>query len=99
MARTSPIEAALAARRRPPGAGAPARLDARVPRRRRCSAALLVLLLLGGVIVSLVDGALAGAPAFRLRLRHRRVWNPVTEEFGALRADLRHPGHLADRDG
>jgi len=48
------------------------------------SAALLVLLLLGGVILSLVLGALPALSTFGLDFITTEVWNPVTEKFGAL---------------
>ena len=49
------------------------------------AAAIAVLVILGGIIVSLVCGSSAGAAHIRRRLpRHRRVWNPVTEKFGAI---------------
>ena len=46
--------------------------------------ALLVLLILGGVIVSLVGGALPALRAFGLSFVATEVWNPVTQKFGAL---------------
>ncbi|MEK0081864.1 phosphate ABC transporter permease subunit PstC [Benzoatithermus flavus] len=46
--------------------------------------AILVLALLGGVIVSLIDGALPALRKFGLGFVTAEVWNPVTEEFGAL---------------
>jgi phosphate transport system permease protein len=48
--------------------------------------ALLVLLILGGVIVSLVGGALPALRAFGLSFVATEVWNPVTQKFGALAA-------------
>jgi phosphate transport system permease protein len=48
------------------------------------SAALAVLLLLGGVILSLILGALPALRAFGLEFFTTEVWNPVTEKFGAL---------------
>jgi phosphate transport system permease protein len=46
--------------------------------------ALLVLLILGGVIVALVEGAIPALRAFGVSFLFTEVWNPVTEEFGAL---------------
>jgi phosphate transport system permease protein len=46
--------------------------------------ALLVLLILGGIIVSLVDGALPALRQFGFGFFVATAWNPVTEKFGAL---------------
>jgi phosphate transport system permease protein len=46
--------------------------------------AFLVLLLLGGVIVALVVGALPALRAFGSSFIVSQVWNPVSEQFGAL---------------
>jgi len=46
--------------------------------------ALLVLVVLGGVILSLVSGALPALEHFGLRFLVTEAWNPVTEKFGAL---------------
>jgi len=43
-----------------------------------------VLLILGGVIVSLVSGAMPAMQKFGLSFVVTEVWNPVTENFGAL---------------
>jgi phosphate transport system permease protein len=48
------------------------------------AAAWLVLLLLGGVIVSLVTGAMPSIRAFGLNFYTTESWNPVTEKFGAM---------------
>ena len=48
------------------------------------AAALMVLLLLGGVILSLIVGSLPALRAFGLDFFTTEVWNPVTEQFGAL---------------
>jgi phosphate transport system permease protein len=48
------------------------------------AAALLVLALLGGVAVSLVHGAWPALSHFKLAFLTREIWNPVTDEFGAL---------------
>ena len=49
-------------------------------------AAILVLALLGGVIIALLSGAWPALARFRLAFLTREVWNPVTEQFGALAA-------------
>ena len=46
--------------------------------------ALLVLVILGGVIVSLVYGALPALRKFGFGFIVNGAWNPVTENFGAL---------------
>jgi phosphate transport system permease protein len=46
--------------------------------------ALLVLVILGGVIISLVHGALPALRAFGWGFLTTDSWNPVTEKFGAL---------------
>jgi phosphate transport system permease protein len=46
--------------------------------------ALVVLVILGGVIVSLVDGALPALRHFGWGFLTTESWNPVTEKFGAL---------------
>jgi phosphate transport system permease protein len=48
--------------------------------------AVAVLLLLGGVTLALLRGAWPALAHFRLAFFTREVWNPVTEEFGALAA-------------
>lgn len=50
------------------------------------AAALVVLLLLGGVAVSLLHGAWPAFSRFKLSFVTREVWNPVTDEYGALSA-------------
>jgi phosphate transport system permease protein len=47
-------------------------------------AALLVLLILGGVAVSLARGAWPALSHFGFSFVTREIWNPVTDEFGAL---------------
>jgi phosphate transport system permease protein len=47
-------------------------------------AAVLVLALLGGVVVSLLHGAWPALAHFRFGFLTREIWNPVTDEFGAL---------------
>jgi phosphate transport system permease protein len=46
--------------------------------------ALLVLLILGGIIISLLDGALPALKEFGFGFFVADRWNPVTEKFGAL---------------
>jgi phosphate transport system permease protein len=48
------------------------------------AAALLVLILLGGVALSLVHGAWPAFAHFKLSFLTREIWNPVTDQFGAL---------------
>jgi phosphate transport system permease protein len=48
------------------------------------AAAIAVLILLGGVIVSLVAGAMPALRAFGFDFLITQHWNPVTEKFGAL---------------
>jgi len=45
---------------------------------------MLVLALLGGVVVSLLRGAWPALSHFRFGFLTREIWNPVTDEFGAL---------------
>jgi phosphate transport system permease protein len=47
-------------------------------------AAIFVLLLLSGVILSLIHGSIPALGAFGLGFLTTEVWNPVTEQFGAL---------------
>ncbi len=60
------------------------RLRERVFQAATLSAALLVLLLLGGVACSLLIGAWPAFAHFKLSFLTREIWNPVTEQFGAL---------------
>jgi phosphate transport system permease protein len=46
--------------------------------------ALLVLLILGGVIVTLIEGAIPAVRTFGVAFLFTDIWNPVTEKFGAL---------------
>ena len=48
------------------------------------AAAIAVLLLLSGVIISLIHGSLPAFGAFGISFFLSEVWNPVTEQFGAL---------------
>jgi phosphate transport system permease protein len=49
-------------------------------------AALLVLALLGGVAIALLVGAWPALAHFRFGFLTHELWNPVTDEFGALAA-------------
>src|SRR5579872_4076869 len=49
-------------------------------------AALLVITLLGGVAISLLKGSWPAFATFKFAFLTREVWNPVTDEFGALAA-------------
>jgi phosphate transport system permease protein len=48
------------------------------------AAALAVLVILGGIIVSLIWGSLPALRTFGFSFLHEEVWNPVTEQFGAI---------------
>ncbi len=48
------------------------------------AAAILVLLILGGVAISLARGAWPALAHFGFAFVTREVWNPVTDEYGAL---------------
>ena len=60
------------------------RLRERVFRSATFLAAILVLALLGGVAISLLAGAWPAFAHFKLSFLTREIWNPVTEQFGAL---------------
>lgn len=62
------------------------RLRERIFHGATLAAAVLVLLLLGGVAVSLLHGAWPAFSRFKLAFLTREVWNPVTDEYGALGA-------------
>ena len=47
-------------------------------------AAITVLLLLSGVIISLIHGSIPALSTFGASFLVTEVWNPVTEQFGAL---------------
>ena len=49
-------------------------------------AAIAVLLILGGVTIALLLGAWPALAHFKLSFVTREIWNPVTNEFGALAA-------------
>jgi phosphate transport system permease protein len=48
------------------------------------AAAISVLLILSGVILSLIDGSIPAFQKFGFGFLTTQVWNPVTENFGAL---------------
>ncbi len=50
------------------------------------AAAITVLLILGGVIISLIQGSMPSIRAFGFKFVYTDVWNPVTDEYGALAA-------------
>jgi phosphate transport system permease protein len=56
----------------------------RVFRSATLTAAILVLLILGGVALSLARGAWPALQHFKLAFVTREIWNPVTDEYGAL---------------
>ncbi len=56
----------------------------RVFRAATLTAAILVLLILGGVAVSLLRGAWPALRHFGFSFVTREIWNPVTDEYGAL---------------
>ena len=62
------------------------RLRERLFRAATFVAALLVLALLGGVALSLLQGAWPALAHFKLRFLTSEVWNPVTDQYGALAA-------------
>jgi phosphate transport system permease protein len=48
------------------------------------AAAITVLVILGGIIISLVWGSLPALRTFGVSFLYEEVWNPVTEQFGAI---------------
>jgi phosphate transport system permease protein len=56
----------------------------RIFRSATLGAAVLVLVILGGVAVSLLRGAWPALAHFQFSFITREIWNPVTEQFGAL---------------
>jgi phosphate transport system permease protein len=56
----------------------------RIFRSATLTAAILVLLILGGVAVSLARGAWPALGHFGFSFVLREIWNPVTDEYGAL---------------
>ena len=69
-----------------PAHAAAQRVRERAFRGATFAAALLVLALLGGVAISLLIGAWPAFAHFRFGFLTREIWNPVTEQFGALAA-------------
>jgi phosphate transport system permease protein len=67
-----------------PGHAARQLLFERVFRAATFIAALLVLLILGGVAISLLRGAWPALSHFGFAFVTREIWNPVTDQFGAL---------------
>jgi phosphate transport system permease protein len=67
-----------------PGHAAKQLIYERVFRSATLAAAVLVLLILGGVGVSLLHGAWPAVSHFKFAFVTREIWNPVTDEFGAL---------------
>ncbi|HVO46635.1 MAG TPA: phosphate ABC transporter permease subunit PstC [Steroidobacteraceae bacterium] len=60
------------------------RLREKLFRGATLAAALLVLILLGGVALSLLKGAWPAFAHFKFAFLTREIWNPVTDEYGAL---------------
>jgi phosphate transport system permease protein len=60
------------------------RLREKIFRGATLVAALLVLALLGGVALSLLKGSWPAFAHFKLAFLTREIWNPVTDEYGAL---------------
>src|SRR6266478_1751476 len=60
------------------------RLRERIFRGATLAAALVVLTLLGGVAVSLAKGSWPAFSHFKFAFLTREIWNPVTDEYGAL---------------
>src|SRR5579871_6463809 len=60
------------------------RLREKVFRGATLAAALLVLILLGGVALSLLKGAWPAFAHFKFAFLTREIWNPVTDQYGAL---------------
>src|ERR1700721_3788677 len=67
-----------------PGHAAKQLIYERIFRSATLSAAILVLLILGGVAVSLLRGAWPALHHFGFSFVTREIWNPVTDEYGAL---------------
>jgi phosphate transport system permease protein len=60
------------------------RVRERLFRAATLSAAVLVLLLLGGVALTLLLGAWPALAHFKFAFLSREIWNPVTDQYGAL---------------
>ena len=56
----------------------------RIFRSATMAAAMLVLVILGGVFISLVHGAWPALKHFGFAFVTREIWNPVTDQYGAL---------------
>jgi phosphate transport system permease protein len=67
-----------------PGHAAKQLIYERIFRSATLTAAILVLLILGGVALSLLRGAWPALSHFGLSFVAREIWNPVTDEYGAL---------------
>jgi phosphate transport system permease protein len=67
-----------------PGHAAKQLIYERIFRSATLSAAILVLLILGGVALSLMRGAWPALSHFGFSFVRREIWNPVTDEYGAL---------------
>jgi phosphate transport system permease protein len=67
-----------------PGHAAKQLIYERVFRSATLIAAILVLLILGGVAISLLRGAWPALSHFGFSFVSREIWNPVTDQFGAL---------------
>ena len=67
-----------------PGHAAKQLIYERIFRSATLIAAVLVLLILGGVAVSLLRGAWPALTHFGFSFVVREIWNPVTDQFGAL---------------
>jgi phosphate transport system permease protein len=81
MSDTAAIDARL-----PAGHAAGQRVRERLFHGATFTMALLVLVLLGGVALSLIHGAWPALVRFKLAFLTREIWNPVTDEYGALAA-------------
>jgi len=67
-----------------PGHAAKQLVYERIFRSATLGAAVLVLVILGGVAFSLMHGAWPALAHFGFSFVAREIWNPVTDEFGAL---------------
>jgi len=67
-----------------PGHAARQLVYERIFRSATLGAAVLVLVILGGVAFSLIHGAWPALIHFGFSFVAREIWNPVTDEFGAL---------------
>jgi phosphate transport system permease protein len=67
-----------------PGHAARQLILERIFRSATMAAAILVLVILGGVFISLVRGAWPALSHFGFSFVSREIWNPVTDQYGAL---------------